>query len=62
MLHLVNSAPADAATEDAAAHATGNGVASEVGLFHAHSRSLCCNMCFFYVLGNYSSLSLYLFF
>lgn len=31
MLCLVYSAPADASTEDATAHATGNGVASEVG-------------------------------
>lgn len=28
---LVHSASADASTEDAVAHATGNGVASEVG-------------------------------
>lgn len=32
---VVYSAPADAQTEDAAAHATGNGVASEVGPLHA---------------------------
>lgn len=29
------SAPADASTDDAAAHATGNGVASEVCSLHA---------------------------
>lgn len=50
MLHLVISAPADASTEDAAAHATGNGVASEVGRCHAHRQSLSCNMCCIFCL------------
>lgn len=45
MLHFIYSAPADASTEDGAAHATGNGVASEVGSVHAHSHSLCCDLC-----------------
>lgn len=43
-LMFIFSAPADASTEDAAAHATGNGVASEVGRLHAHLHSMCCDM------------------
>lgn len=39
MLHFIYSAPADASAEEAAAHATGNGVASEVGGLHACTQS-----------------------
>lgn len=46
MLCLVYSAPADASTEDAAAHATGNGVASEVGRSHTPLRCRCCDVVF----------------
>lgn len=76
MLHFICSAPADASTEDAAAaHATGNGVASEVRCLHAHSHSMCCDVCcaflsvsvFVYVLtsqfsGSQSSSCLILFY
>lgn len=41
------SAPADASTDDAAAHATGNGVASEVCSLHTVSIIF---VCFYYKL------------
>lgn len=43
MFYCIHSAPADVSTEDAAAaHATGNGVTSEVGSVHASVMVLTC--------------------